>query len=134
MFGEDQIAQQLADTRAALAQASASPGAARAEPVTAEAAEGRIGVTIGTEGRVEEVKVDPKALREGSEYLAEQLKLAVNDALDQRSRMFGTDEPVPDTDAINESVAQIQDSSLRQFQAMSASISQVMAKLNGGKQ
>jgi hypothetical protein len=40
---------------------------------------------------------------------------------------------VPDLEAINESVAEIQDRSLRQFQAMSASISEVMNKIHGGK-
>ncbi|MCH7231098.1 YbaB/EbfC family nucleoid-associated protein [Glycomyces sp. L485] len=133
VFGEDQIAQQLADARATLQNAIASPEDSQVEPVTAEAADGRLRVTVGTEGRIERFELDPRVLKEGSEYVAEQLKLAVNEALDQRAEALGTDEPVPDLEAVNDSVAEIQDRSLRQFQAMSASISEVMGKLHGGR-
>ncbi|GAB3992558.1 hypothetical protein GCM10029992_01990 [Glycomyces albus] len=130
MFGEDQIARQLADARETLRTARQSTEDTRSEPVTAESADGRIRVTIGTDGRVTDFVIDPRLLREGSEVLADELKRAVNAALDERAEATQTDEPVPDLEAIDESIADIQDRSLRQFQAMSASISEVMAKLN----
>ncbi|WP_168801686.1 YbaB/EbfC family nucleoid-associated protein [Glycomyces buryatensis] len=129
MPGQDEIARQLAESRAALAQATASPEDHQAQPVTAESARGLISVTLGADGRVERIKVEPKGFKEGSDFIAEHVQLAMNDALAQRSKMVGTDEPVPDLGSINESMAAIQDSSLRQFQAMSASITQVMGKL-----
>ncbi len=131
MFGEDAIAQQLSEARAALSNAAKSPEAKQVEPVTVDAAEGGIRVTVDPEGRVDRFELDPRVLREGSDYVAEELKRAVNTALDQRAEALGTEEPVPDLEAINESVAEIQDRSLRQFQAMSASIREVMTKLHG---
>lgn len=133
MFGEDAIAQQLADARAALSSAVRSPEANQVEPVTVEGADGLLRLTVGVEGRIDEFRLDPRAVRLGSEVLAEEMKRLVNTALDERAQAMGTDEPVPDLEAINESVAEIQDRSLRQFQAMSASISEVMAKLHGGR-
>ncbi|WP_205326003.1 hypothetical protein [Glycomyces sp. YM15] len=133
MFGEDAIAQQLADARAALSTAVRSPEANQVEPVTVEGAEGLLRLTVGVEGRIDKFEFDPRIMRIGSEVLFDEIKRMVNAALDERAEAMGTDEPVPDLEAINESVAEIQDRSLRQFQAMSASISEVMAKLHGGK-
>lgn len=72
-------------------------------------------------------------MRAGSEFLFAEVRRVVNAALDERAQALGTDEPVPDLEAMNESVAEIQGRSLRQFQAMSASIGEVMAKLHGGR-
>jgi DNA-binding protein YbaB len=133
MFGEDAIAQQLADARATLSAAIKSPEANQIEPVTVEGAEGLLRVTVGIEGRIDKFEFDPRVVRLGSEILFDEIKRMVNAALDERAEAIGTDEPVPDLEAINESVAEIQDRSLRQFQAMSASISEVMNKIHGGK-
>lgn len=130
MFGEDAIAQQLADARATLSTAVKSPEANQVEPVVVEGVEGLLRLTLSVEGRVDKFEFDPRAIRIGSEVLFDEIKRMVNAALDERAEAMGTDEPVPDLEAINESVAEIQDRSLRQFQAMSASISEVMAKLN----
>jgi hypothetical protein len=133
MFGEDAIAQQLADARATLSTAIKSPETNQVEPVVVEGVEGLLRLTLGTEGRVDKFEFDPRIMRIGSEVLFEEIKRMINTALDERAQAMGTDEPVPDLEAINESVAEIQDRSLRQFQAMSASISEVMAKIHGGK-
>jgi hypothetical protein len=133
MFGEDAIAQQLADARATLSSAIKSPEANQVEPVVVEGVDGLLRLTLGTEGRVDKFEFDPRVMRVGSEVLFEEIKRMINAAMDERAQAMGTDEPVPDLDAINESVAEIQDRSLRQFQAMSASISEVMAKIHGGK-
>jgi hypothetical protein len=133
MFGEDAIAQQLADARATLSTAIKSHETNQVEPVVVEGVEGLLRLTLGTEGRVDKFEFDPRIMRIGSEVLFEEIKRMINTALDERAQAMGTDEPVPDLEAINESVAEIQDRSLRQFQAMSASISEVMAKIHGGK-
>lgn len=133
MFGEDTIAQQLADARAKLAGAVQSPDATPVEPVTVEGAEGLASVTIGIDGRIDRFDADPRVMRLGSEVLFEELKRMINAALDERAQAMSVDVPVPDLEAVNESVAEIQDRSLRQFQAMSASISEVMTKIHGGR-
>ncbi|WP_156926183.1 YbaB/EbfC family nucleoid-associated protein [Glycomyces arizonensis] len=131
MPGQSGIEQELADARAALARTTAAPEADQVQPVTAASAEGLISVTLGTDGRVERITVEPKAFKEGSDFIAEHVRLAANAALDQRATVVGTDEPVPDLDAIDKSMAEIQEGSLARLQAMSASITQVMSKLNG---
>lgn len=133
MFGEDAIAQQLADARATLSTAIKSPEANQAAPVVVDGVDGFLRLTLNVEGRVDKFEFDPRVMRIGSEVLFDEIKRMVNAALDERAEATGTDEPVPDLEAINESVAEIQDRSLRQFQAMSASISEVMAKIHGGK-
>lgn len=133
MFGEDAIAKQLADARAALSSAVKNPEQHQIEPIEVEGADGLIRLTLNPAGRVDELHVDGRAMHFGSEAVAAEIKRMINTALDQRAEALGTDETVPDLEAINESVAEIQDRSLRQFQAMSASISEVMAKLQGGR-
>jgi DNA-binding protein YbaB len=130
MAGESDFAQQLAEARAALARATASPEEGRAEPVTVEAAKGTVRVTLGVDGRVSEIHADPKAVKEGTDHIAEHVLAALNEALDKRAAMVGSDERVPDLEAVNESLAAVQDAGVRRLQAMSASISEVMAKLN----
>ncbi|GAA1695129.1 hypothetical protein GCM10009830_48710 [Glycomyces endophyticus] len=132
MFGEDRIAEQLSHVRERLAQRAESPGA-QAEPILTEASDGRIKVTLGTDGRFERIKMTLSALKDGPEALVQQLTLAVNDALDQRAAQTGPTGPAPDMAAMNEEVARMQDASVRQFQDMSASISDLMTKLYGGR-
>jgi DNA-binding protein YbaB len=130
MAEADEYAQRRAEARAALAKATASHEEGQAVPVTVEAAKGHIRVTLGIDGRVSEIAVDPKALKEGTDYIAEHVLAALNEALDKRATMVSTDERVPNLESINESLAAVQDAGVRQLQAMSASISQVMGKLN----
>ncbi|WP_205326721.1 hypothetical protein [Glycomyces sp. YM15] len=98
-----------------------------------EAAEGRIKVTLGADGRFERIRMTLSALRDGPEALVEQLKLAVNDALDQRTAMSALAGPVPDQAAMNEQVARMQDASLQQFKDMDAAIGDLMARVHGGR-
>lgn len=132
MFGEDQIAQQLSQARETMTQGPALPGG-QAEPILTEAAEGRIRVTLGADGRFERIRMTLSALRDGPEALVEQLMLAINDALDQRTAMSALSGPVPDQAAMNEQVARMQDASLQQFKDMDAAIGDLMAKLHGGR-
>ena len=132
MFGEDQIAQQLSQTRETLSKGP-SPAGAQSEPILTEAADGRIKVTLGADGRFEQIKMTLSALKDGPDALVEQLVLAVNDALDERSKQTAATGPVPDLDAMNEQVARIQDASLQQFTQMRGAIGDLMERIREGR-
>ncbi|MBO3735659.1 YbaB/EbfC family nucleoid-associated protein [Glycomyces niveus] len=133
MFGEDAIAQQLAEARSQLDVVRQTQQDHQVPPVTAEAADGRIKVTLGANGRVERFEfTEVRVLKEGTEFLEEELRNAVNAALDARAESLATDTAAPDLEAIGEAVAQLQDQGLAQMRAMTTQISAVMKKLQGG--
>lgn len=132
MFGEDQIAQQLSAARDTLAQGPGTAGA-QTEPIRTEAADGRIKVTLGTDGRFEQVKMTLSALKDGPEALLEQLTLAVNTAIDLRGEQTAVPVPAPDPGEMNERIARMQDAAIRQFKDMDASIGQLMRQIHGGR-
>lgn len=133
MFGEDAIAQQLAEARTQLDVVRQTQQDHQVPPVTAEAADGRIKITLGANGRVERFEfTEVRVLKEGTEYLEEELRNAVNTALDARAESLATDTAAPDLEAIGEAVAKIQDQGIAQMRAMSTQISAVMKKLQGG--
>lgn len=133
MFGEDAIAQQLAEARSQLDVVRQTQQDHQVPPVTAEAADGRIKITLGANGRVERFEfTEVRVLKEGTEYLEEELRNAVNAALDARAESLATDTAAPDLEAIGEAVAKIQDQGIAQMRAMSTQISAVMKKLQGG--
>jgi DNA-binding protein YbaB len=133
MFGEDAIAQQLAEARSKLDDVRQHQQGHQVPPVTAEAADGRIKVSLGADGRVERFEfTEVRVLKEGTEFLEEVLREAVNAALDARAEHFAADAAAPDLEAIGDAVAKIQDQGLRQMREMSAQISTVMKKLQGG--
>lgn len=129
MFNEDKIAEQLAAARAELSDAARAQAVAPPEPVTVENEKGRIRITVGTDGRLQELMVSARAIRDGSDDLGPELMRLINEALDKHREHTVTDEPVPDLNAINERFAEMQDRSLRNFAAMSQQISETMAKL-----
>ncbi|WP_030162314.1 YbaB/EbfC family nucleoid-associated protein [Glycomyces sp. NRRL B-16210] len=133
MFGEDAIAQQLADARTALDTVKQQQQDHQVPSVTAEAADGRIKVVLGSDGRLERLEfVEVRVLKEGTEFLEEEIRRAVNTALDARAESLAPDAAAPDLEALGEAVTKIQDQGLRQMQEMSAQISSVMKKLQGG--
>ena len=133
MFGEDAIAQQLAEARSKLDVVRQTQQDHQVPPVTAEAADGRIKMTLGANGRVERFEfTEVRVLKEGTEFLEEELRNVVNAALDARAESLGHDTAAPDLEAIGEAVAKIQDQGLAQMRAMSTQISAVMKKLQGG--
>jgi DNA-binding protein YbaB len=133
MFGEDAIAQQLAEARSQLDVVRQTQQDHQVPPVTAEAADGRIKLTLGPDGRVDRIEfTEVRVLKEGTEYLEEELRTLVNTALDARAESLAADMAAPDLEAIGEAVAQIQDQGLAQMRAMSTQISAVMKKLQGG--
>lgn len=132
MFGEDQIARQLSQTREMLSQGPGSPGG-QAEPITTEAADGRIKVTLGTDGRFERIKMTLSALKDGPDALVEALKTALNEALDQRSAATTHTGPVPDQAEMNEWASRLQDASLQQFTQINDAVRDLMARLQTGR-
>ncbi|GAA2302977.1 hypothetical protein GCM10009853_069650 [Glycomyces scopariae] len=131
MFSQEQIAQQLADARAELGSAAAA--VKPVEAVTVQDDKGRIRITIGADGRLSELYLNARAIRDGSEDLGPRIMELVNQGLDQRAREFDTGDEVPDLDAVNQRLADLQDRSLRQFHAMTDSIDQVMTRLHGSR-
>jgi DNA-binding protein YbaB len=133
MFGEDAIAQQLAEARSQLDVVRQAQQDHQVSPVTAEAADGRIKITLGADGRVERFEfTEVRVLKEGTEFLEEELAKVVNAALDARAESLSADTAAPDLEAIGEAVAKIQDQGIAQMRAMSTQISAVMKKLQGG--
>ncbi|GLZ79534.1 hypothetical protein Afil01_43410 [Actinorhabdospora filicis] len=131
MFGENAMEQQLMEARASLREArqntAAAAGAERVGTL-GEAADGLLRVAMDAEGRVESVYIDPTLMRGGSEYLAEQVRHAVNAALaGQASEDAG--EPMPDLAAMEATIERLQDQSVRQMREISSAITDVMAKL-----
>ncbi|MER7419949.1 YbaB/EbfC family nucleoid-associated protein [Micromonospora peucetia] len=129
MLGESALEQQLAQTRAALREVSGTAGPRERAESVAEAADGRIRVTLGTDGRVSSVDIDPRVLREGSEYLAAELRQAVNAALDGQDD-GATAEAMPDLAAVTATVERLQDQGLRQMREISQAVSETMRKLH----
>lgn len=67
-------------------------------------------------------------LREGAEHLAEELRRAVNAALDGRDDPAAA-EPMPDLAAMTATVERLQDQGLRQMREISQAISETMRKI-----
>lgn len=130
LLGEDALEQQLAQARAALREVSKGVTPPERAESVAVAADGRIQVTLGTDGRVSTIGIDPRVLREGSEYLAAELRQAVNDALDGQDAGVDVSEPMPDLAAISATVERLQDESLRQMREMTQAIGETMRKLH----
>ncbi|HEX5598539.1 MAG TPA: YbaB/EbfC family nucleoid-associated protein [Micromonosporaceae bacterium] len=130
MFGERGLEQQLMDARAALSKARAATARAEPQEIETDAAEGRIKVILGADGRISAIDLDPRVLREGVEYLSSELRNAVNAALDDQDADPSAGEPVPDLDALHATIEQLQDQSMRQMREMNLAIGEVMRKLH----
>ncbi|MCC3762680.1 YbaB/EbfC family nucleoid-associated protein [Glycomyces sp. TRM65418] len=81
-------------------------GQSEAEPITVEAAEGTVSVTVKAPGTAE-VSIRPAAMRLGSEALSEQVSLAVNEAYAALREQAGAGAAV-DLEELNEQLAEIQ--------------------------
>lgn len=130
MLGESALEQQLAQTRAALREVSGTAAPRERAESVAEAADGRIRVTLGTDGRVSAIDIDPRVLREGSEYLAAELRQAVNAALDGQDDGAAATESMPDLAAVTATVERLEDQGLRQMREISQAVSETMRKLH----
>ncbi|MDH6461119.1 DNA-binding protein YbaB [Micromonospora sp. A200] len=128
MLGESALEEQLAQARAALREVSRTVTPRERVESVGEAADGRIRVTLGTDGRVSAIDLDPRVLREGAEHLAEELRRAVNAALDGQDDPAAA-EPMPDLAAMTATVERLQDQGLRQMREISQAISETMRKI-----
>lgn len=129
MLGEGALEEQLAQARAALREVRQGVTAPERTESVADAADGRIRVTVGPDGRVSAIQINPRVLTEGSAYLAEELRQAANAALDRQNEQIRTTEPMPDLAAITATVERLQDQSLRQMREMTQAISETMRRL-----
>ncbi|MGC4744082.1 YbaB/EbfC family nucleoid-associated protein [Micromonospora sp. DT201] len=131
MLGEKALEDQLAQARAALRDVSRTVAPPELIESVGEAADGRLRVTVGSDGRVSAVDLDPRLLREGSEQLAEEFRRAVNAALDGQAAAEAPTEPMPDLAAMTATVERLQDQGLRQMREISLAVSETMRKLHG---
>ncbi|SCE84817.1 hypothetical protein GA0070607_2314 [Micromonospora coriariae] len=96
----------------------------------ASAADGRITVVAAPGGRIESITVLPQVLREGGDYLAEQLTIAVNAALDDLRARTVTDAPdVPDPSVLLERLEGVQQQSVRQMQSFLSTLTAAQARI-----
>lgn len=131
MFDVSGLDQQLGDARTMLREVRAGSGTVpQPEEVVTEAADGGIRVTLGTADRFTAIEINPTVLRQGSEYVAQEILSAVNAALDERGASARTGEPMPDLEAINANVERLQDESLRQMRQLVAGIGETMRKIH----
>ena len=131
MFDDAEFERQLTEAREALQKARSARGD-HAEPVEAygNGAEGLIKVKLDEAGRVESFDLDPRILRAGTDYLAAELRKAVNEALGMYASGSESNEPVPDLAAMTETVQRIQDQGLRQMTQISAAIAETMRRIH----
>ena len=128
----------LEDTRRSLRQMRApvpAQGAEQAAPATGTgaAADGQIEATVRSGGRLESLRMDPKALRMGSQALCEQLVLAVNAALDD----LHAKAPDPaaqgtvdvDTAALADRIGELQGQAVRQMSMFAQGITDALARI-----
>ncbi len=124
--------QVLRDQRSGLAGTAEG---ADAEPVrgTGEAADGLIRV-VAERGRLSNVVLDPRVMRLPSETLAEELSRAVNAALAElESKATAQASPVVDPAALEATLADLQDQSIRMMTRYTQSINEVMARFGSGR-
>lgn len=117
-------------TRRALDDVRGSGAAddAEQEPAVGEAAEGMVRATLAPGGKLSEIVVDPKLLREGIETVCEHVVVATNAAIDElrgRSPIVGA----PDVDALAGQLRELQDDSVRRMAAFGTTLDDVVAQL-----
>ena len=139
-FGAAGMGQMLDRAMAVLnaigADGSAAPGP---EPVAIEGigsgADGMVHVTAEPPGQVTGLMIEPRALRLGTEVLAEEISNAVNAALaDLRSQAAATS-AAPDLARLEEQLREVQTGALHQFRAQNAALIEVQERIarQGGK-
>ncbi|HEU5158265.1 MAG TPA: YbaB/EbfC family nucleoid-associated protein [Streptosporangiaceae bacterium] len=138
-FGGADFERLLGEARRALGALSsgepAEPAAAgaNAEPVTGEgsAADGKVTAKVVAGGHLEELTVDPRLLRSGSEELCAQIKIAVNAAIDDLR--VHTTEAAPatmDPAALAGMLQELQSESIRQMARFSQGVAETVEKIN----
>ncbi|MGA3486519.1 YbaB/EbfC family nucleoid-associated protein [Micromonosporaceae bacterium DT55] len=139
-FGAAGMGQMLDRAMAVLNSIGADGSAApRPEPVTIEGngsgADGMVHVTAESPGHITGLVIEPRALRLGTEVLAEEISNAVNAALaDLRSQAAATS-VAPDLARLEEQLREVQANALHQFRAQNAALIEVQERIarQGGK-
>ena len=127
----------LEDTRRSLEQMRAPAPAQDAGQVTpatgtGAAADGQIEATVRSGGRLDSLRMDPRALRMGSQALCEQIVLAVNAALDDLHAK--APDPTPqavdvDTAALADRIGELQGQAVRQMSMFAQGITDALARI-----
>jgi DNA-binding protein YbaB len=128
----DEFRQSMDDALRALRDLRASRQAAESVEAYGEAsaADGLITVVAAPGGRIESITVAPRMLRQDSEYLAEQLTIAVNAALDDlRARTVAAAPDVPSAAVLLERLGEVQQQSVRQMQSYLSALTAAQARL-----
>ncbi|MGN9811779.1 YbaB/EbfC family nucleoid-associated protein [Micromonospora sp. BQ11] len=127
----DEFRQSMDDALRTLRELRATRPAAESVETRGEAsaADGLITVVAAPGARIESITVAPAALRMGSGYLAEQVTLAVNAALDDLRARTVTDAPhVPDPAVLLERLEGVQQQSVRQMQSFLSTLTAAHAR------
>jgi DNA-binding protein YbaB len=127
----DQFRQSMDDALNTLRELRATRPAAEAVETRGEAnaADGLIAVVAAPGGRIESITVAPQVLRQGSGYLAEQMTLAVNAALeDLQARTVAEAPDAPNPAALLERLEDVQQQSARQMQSFLSALISAQAR------
>jgi DNA-binding protein YbaB len=98
------------------------------EPAIAEAADGQVRAVMSPTGKLAELSVEPKLLRQGIEEVCAQIVVAVNDAIDQlrsRTRPAGAVDP----EALAATLRDVQTESVRRMAAFGTVVDDVVNRL-----
>jgi DNA-binding protein YbaB len=112
---------------------AAGLGEADAAPVTGagSAADGKITAKVAAGGHLEELTVDPRLLRSGSEELCAQIKIAVNAAMDDlRAQTAQASPATMDLTALAGMIEGLQTESVRQMSQFTQGVAETVAKIN----
>lgn len=138
-LGSGDFERLLGDTRRALGALRSGNGDASrtadsgAEPVTGNgsAADGKITAKVVAGGRLEELTVDPRLMRQGSEEMCAQIMVAVNAALDElRANTAQAAPAAMDPAALADMMADLQTESVQQMNRFTQGIAETVAKIS----
>lgn len=138
----EEIRGALAELRAnpPAAGADAADPAAPADPATAElrgvgeASGGQVQVTVTAGGKLAAVKIDPRAMRLGSEALGEQIVAAGNAALDDLRAHAASVPGAADPAALAERLADVQGQSVRQMELLRQGVTDALSQIRAATQ
>lgn len=142
-FGGADFERLLGETRRALgALRSGADGAgdtasgahaADAEPVrgSGSAADGKVTARVAAGGHLDELTVDPRLMRAGSEELCAQIVIAVNAAMDDLRTQTAKAAPATmDPAALAGMLEELQTESVRQMSQFTQGVAETVAKIN----
>ena len=136
--GFDQLFEQAKQALDAVRAGGRPEGAEPAEPAepvqgTGTAADGQVKATVGAGGRVEEITVSPRLLREGIEAVCEQIVVAVNAGLDDLRAKAREQQPAGAADpaALAGQLRELQDESMRRMAAYSQALTDALTAVRG---